>query len=61
MEEVIIQNVKNRCVTTKSRLWRLFEFYEFDSSRDLVHDYMQILSLCMFKKYVRVLKDMCHE
>jgi hypothetical protein len=61
MEEVVIQNVKNKCVTTKSRLWHLFALYEFDSSRDLVHDYMHLLSLYMFKKYVKVLKDMCHE
>ncbi len=33
-----------------------FKLYEFDLSCDLVH----ILPLCIFKKYVKILKDACH-
>lgn len=39
-------------ISSYSRLWRLYELYGFDLSRDLVYDVMHILPLCIFKKYI---------
>lgn len=60
VEEVAPQIGRNRCVTAKSRLWHVFKLYEFDLSCDLVYGCMHILPLCIFKKYVKILKDAGH-
>lgn len=44
--------VQNRCITTFSKLWRLYTLYGFNLSLDLVNDFIHILSICLFKKFV---------
>ncbi len=39
----------------QSCLWRLYNFYGFDISRDLTYDVMHTLTLGVFKKYVHIL------
>lgn len=44
--------VQNRCITTFSKLWRLYSLYGFNLSLDLVNDFIHILSICLFKRIV---------
>jgi hypothetical protein len=43
------------CISGQSCLWRLYNLYGFDISRDLTYDVMHTLALCVFKKYVHML------
>jgi hypothetical protein len=42
-------------ISGQSCLWRLYNLYGFDISRDLTYDVMHTLALCVFKKYVNML------
>jgi hypothetical protein len=39
---------------------QVYNLYGFDLSLDLVYDFMHILPLFIFKKYIANLKDGCH-
>jgi hypothetical protein len=43
------------CITTYSKLWRLYQICGFDLSFDTVYDSMHILPLNMFKSFVELL------
>jgi len=42
-------------ISSQSCLWRLYNLYGFDISRDLTYDVMHTLALRVFKKYVHML------
>jgi len=42
-------------ISSQSCLWRLYNLYGFDIFHDFTYDVMQILTLCVFKKYVYML------
>jgi hypothetical protein len=42
-------------ISGQSCLWRLYNLYGFDISRDFTYDVMHTLALCVFKKYVHML------
>jgi hypothetical protein len=41
-------------ISGQSYLWRLYNLYDFDISRDLTCNVMHTLALCAFKKYVHM-------
>jgi hypothetical protein len=42
-------------ISSQSCLWRLYNLYGFDISRDLTYDVTHTLTLCVFKRYVHML------
>ncbi|KAL3683815.1 hypothetical protein R1sor_001837 [Riccia sorocarpa] len=43
-------------VVSKTRAWRLVDGLGLDFSRDLTFDVMHVLALCLFKKYIELLR-----
>ncbi|KAL3700459.1 hypothetical protein R1sor_018481 [Riccia sorocarpa] len=43
-------------VVSKTRAWRLVDGLGLDLSRDLTFDVMHVLALCLFKKYIELLR-----
>jgi hypothetical protein len=59
-QELLIGRERNEVgyevgILGQSCLWRLYNLYGFDISRDLTYDVMHTLALCDFKKYVYML------